>query len=62
MNVLDENILASQRRLLSQWRIPFRQIGIEIARKGIKDENIIPFLFTLRQPTFSPATAFHSPS
>jgi hypothetical protein len=52
MNILDENILADQRQILLNWHIPFRQIGYEVARKGIKDENIIPFLLTLRQATF----------
>ncbi len=28
MNVLDENILASQRQQLQQWRIRVRQIGL----------------------------------
>ncbi|MCI0746776.1 MAG: DUF433 domain-containing protein [Verrucomicrobia subdivision 3 bacterium] len=29
VNVLDENILESQRQLLRSWRIPVRQIGVE---------------------------------
>jgi hypothetical protein len=29
MNLLDENILASQRELLRSWRIAIRQIGID---------------------------------
>lgn len=52
MNVLDENIIDNQRRLLSSWRIPVRQIGYEIGRKGMKDREIIPFLLPLNQPTF----------
>ncbi len=52
MNVLDENILESQRQWLAKWRVPFRQIGYEVGRKGMDDEEIIPFLLTLRQPTF----------
>ena len=51
MNILDENILADQRALLQKWNIPFRQIGYEIGRKGIKDIEIIPFLLRLRQRT-----------
>ena len=51
MNVLDENILESQRQLLRSWRIPVRQIGHEIGRKGLQDEEIIPLLLTLRRPT-----------
>lgn len=51
MNILDENILESQRQLLINWRIPFRQIGFEVGRSGLKDDEIIPLLLSLRQPT-----------
>ena len=51
MNLLDEQVRADQRLLLAQWRIPFRQIGKDIAAPGIKDENIIPFLHRLKRPT-----------
>ena len=52
MNVLDENILESQRQLLRSWRIPVRQIGVELGRKGMADEEILPFLLKLSKPTF----------
>ena len=52
MNVLDENILESQRQLLRSWRISVRQIGVELGRKGMADEEILPFLLTLPFPTF----------
>ncbi len=53
MNVLDENIVVSQRELLRSWKIHFRCIGGEVGRLGMKDrEEIIPLLHTLRQPTF----------
>lgn len=52
MNVLDENISIIQRRLLKDWHIPIRHIGYEIGRKGMKDDEIIPFLLTLHHPTF----------
>lgn len=52
MNILDENIIDGQRRLLNSWRIPVRQVGYEIGRKGMKDREIIPFLHQLNQPTF----------
>ncbi len=42
---------ADQRALLLRWRIPFRQIGPDLAFPGIKDSNIIPFLRTLNRPT-----------
>jgi hypothetical protein len=37
--------------MLRSWRIAVRQIGHEIARKGLPDEEIIPLLLTLRRPT-----------
>jgi hypothetical protein len=52
MNILDENIIASQRQRLRSWRIPVRQIGVDFAHKGLQDEEIIPFLHHLRRPTF----------
>lgn len=52
MNILDENIVASQRHRLRSWRIPVRQIGVDIAHKGLQDEEIIPLLHRLRRPTF----------
>ena len=52
MNVLDENILADQRQLLRSWRIRVRQIGPDLAYKGVKDDGIIPFLHRLDRPTF----------
>ena len=52
MNLLDENIIASQRNQLRQWRIPFRQVGHELACPGVKDPEIIPLLRQLKQPTF----------
>src|SRR5437773_8821 len=52
VNVLDENILESQRQLLRGWRISVRQIGHELGRKGMQDQDeVIPFLLTLRRPT-----------
>lgn len=52
MNVLDENIVASQRHLLQKWRIKFHQIGHDIARSGIQDEEIVSFLHKLGSITF----------
>jgi hypothetical protein len=52
MNILDENVPDSQRRLLGKWRIRIRQIGVDIGRKGIKDHEIIPLLHQLDRPTF----------
>jgi hypothetical protein len=44
MNILDENIIASQRQRLRSWRIRVRQIGVDIARKGLQDEEILRLL------------------
>ncbi len=52
MILLDEQVRSDQRLLLTRWGIPFRQIGKDVAPAGIKDENIIPFLLTLKSPTF----------
>ena len=52
MNVLDENITPVQRQRLRQWRIRVRHIGYDLGRKGMDDEEIIPFLLTLPHPTF----------
>ena len=52
MNLLDENIIASQRHRLRGWRIAVRQIGHDIAHKGLKDPEILPLLHRLQRPTF----------
>lgn len=52
MNILDENVLASQRAQRLKWHIPFRQIGFEIGKSGMDDEQIIPLLLRLQRPTF----------
>jgi hypothetical protein len=52
MNVLDENIPDSQRQLLRSWRLRIRQIGHEVGRQGMEDEEIIPLLHGLGRVTF----------
>ncbi|MBW2430386.1 MAG: hypothetical protein JRF56_15615 [Deltaproteobacteria bacterium] len=52
MNVLDENIPNSQRHILRNWRIRVQQIGHEIGRQGMKDEEIIPLLHKIAPTTF----------
>ncbi len=52
MNLLDENVPESQRALLRSWRVPVRQIGLDIGRKGMKDDEIIPLLHPLDRVTF----------
>jgi hypothetical protein len=63
LNVLDENIPRDQKELLRAWRIPVSQIGTEIGRRGMTDEEIIPFLLTQSRPTFfTRDTGFYSRS
>jgi hypothetical protein len=50
--VLDENILESQRTRLRGWRMHLSQIGRDLGRKGMQDDEIIPLLRSLRRPTF----------
>jgi hypothetical protein len=52
MIVLDENFPESQRQLLRRWGFRIHQVGYEVGRKGLKDNEIIPLLFQLRFPTF----------
>ena len=52
MNVLDENVVAQQCNKLRAWRIPFRQVGRHLSAYGTLDENLIPLLHRLPQPTF----------
>jgi hypothetical protein len=52
MNILDENIPESQRAQLRSQRIALRQIGLDLGRKGMKDEEIISLLHQLDRPTF----------
>jgi hypothetical protein len=52
VNILDENIPRPQRELLEGWRIPVKQIGFNVGRRGIQDDEIIPFLIRQRRSTF----------
>jgi hypothetical protein len=47
MLVLDENLPAGQRRLLRNWRIRFRQVGVDIATWGTEDAGLLPVLHHL---------------
>jgi hypothetical protein len=55
MNILDENIPANQRQLLIGRRVRVQQIGFDLGRIGMQDDEIIPFLLAQRRPTFSRA-------
>ena len=52
MIVLDENISESQRDHLREQRFSAHQIGFDLGRKGMQDEEIVPLLLDLRRPTF----------
>jgi hypothetical protein len=53
VNVIDENIVFSQRQRLTELKIRYKQIGFEIGRLGMKDRNdVIPLLHRLRDVTF----------
>ena len=63
MIILDENILEGQRLLLEGWNISPRQIGLDMGREGLSDEQIIVLLRELRQPTFfSRDLGFYTPA
>lgn len=51
MIIIDENFPDSQRQLLKAWRIGVRQVGFEVGRDGMKDDEIIPLLLQLQDPT-----------
>jgi len=51
VNVLDENIREDQRQRLRRWRIRIRQVGEDVAQKGIQDESLIRLLQSLPRPT-----------
>ena len=40
MNLLDENVREDQRSLLNAWRLPVQQIGCDVGRKGMTDEEM----------------------
>ena len=52
MILLDENILESQRLILHRRRIRARQIGVDVGRKGLDDDEIVGLLVRSRRPTF----------
>ena len=63
MIILDENILDGQRVRLEAWRLAPRQIGVNLGRKGLKDEEIIVLLRRQRNPTFfTRDTGFYHPN
>jgi hypothetical protein len=51
MNILDENVSERQCDKLRRQRVRVRHIGHDVREKGIKDEEIVPFLHQLTRPT-----------
>jgi len=49
---LDENLPDNQRQLLRSWRIPVRQVGLDIGKKGMEDSAVISLLHRHRSVTF----------
>jgi hypothetical protein len=51
VNLLDEHVRAEQRELLRRWRLGVRQIGHDVGRGGMDDDEIVPLLHALPRPT-----------
>ncbi len=51
MNVLDEQILPTERERLRAWGIHVRQIGHDFGRAGMLDQEILVWLHELQAPT-----------
>ena len=52
MLLIDENISEIEIWRLREWRIAVRQIGPDVAKSSIGDDNILPVLHRLKRPTF----------
>ena len=52
MLILDENISELEVWRLREARIAVRVVGVDLAEKSDSDEEIIPLLHRLKQPTF----------
>ena len=52
MNLLDENFPDDQRDLLCKFGISVRQVGRDVGRFGMSDEEILPLLLRFRDVTF----------
>ena len=57
MNILDENIARAQRELLEGWRIAVKQIGFNLGRCGMQDEEVIPLLVKQRRSVLTPGSS-----
>jgi hypothetical protein len=62
LNVLDENLFPEHAELLASWHIHSRQIGRELGRRGMLDDEIIALLHGLQRPTlFTLDSDFYRP-
>jgi hypothetical protein len=62
LNVLDENVSAEDRSQLEDWGIHVRQIGVDVGRSGMGDDEIISVLHGLQRPTlFTADSDFYKP-
>ena len=52
MLVIDENISEIEVWRLREWSLAVRQIGPDVAKLGLGDDNILPLLHKLKRPTF----------
>jgi hypothetical protein len=52
MNVLDENIGEYHRDRLLDWGLRARQIGYDVGRAGMSDQEILTLLHRIRRTTF----------
>jgi hypothetical protein len=52
VNILDENITRDQADLLRAWGVACRSLARDCGKAGLGDEDIIPFLLTLKRPCF----------
>jgi hypothetical protein len=68
LNILDENIPKEVQKLLAAWHIHTRQIGHEVGRSGMKDDQIVSLLqqqspstfYTLDQDYFRRSLCHHN--
>ena len=51
MNLLDENVGDDQREIVRGWGVRVRQIGHDIGRSGMQDQEILSLLHSLGRTT-----------
>ena len=53
MLILDKNVDDDQRIALRSHHLRVAKVGLDVAKKGMSDPDLIRFLKTLHQPTFA---------